>query len=69
MRTVFAATAALLLALGAAQGAPDPVASTTNAGFSRRLVADTVAAVLPKKSETTTIFATVRITAEIGEDR
>ncbi len=68
---VLAAIASLLLALGAsAHGSPDPVeARTTNAGFSRKLVTDSLPAVMPRARETSTIFATIRVTAEIGEDR
>jgi hypothetical protein len=85
MRSSILALVATALLVSIAAGAPDDRkgigASAPPAGFSRRLVAETVPATLPKARETTTLmpgappaatpgalFAAVRVTAEVGAD-
>jgi len=65
---VLAVFLSILGSMAAAAPGERADASAPLAGFSRRLVADTVPATLPRGSEVLSVFATVKVTAEVGED-
>jgi len=59
---------ALLVFAAIAQAAPPEPPTAPLAGFSRKLEVETLPATMPKSKQTTDIFATVKVTGEVGAD-